>query len=390
MKNIINGFLGLLGYAIVRAETRNRLLSGQSYAPEQPAPAQEAPKAAEASPLDTAERATENFNRWVADEAEGALRRNTGAHNFRLIAKTEEPTVSVPETYMQTLLRESLALRDKSGEIARLNRELAILKHSLSTGQQALAGAQPIKDVQAPAKGELYTPIYNYDGLRNDPKIIHNHDFMRDPRFVKAYRRGSANAGAEYQHYYWRVHVAIWCASLALSLEGDFVECGVYRGLLSTSIMAYFDWNQVKRNFYLFDTFEGVDERQLSDEEISKGTIAHFREMYKEDIYGDVVKNFSEFKDAKVIKGIVPYSLSTVDIDKVSYLSIDMNNAAPEIAAVNYFWDRLSPGAPILLDDYGFINYETQKHAFDAWAKEKQVQILALPTGQGLIIKPGK
>ena len=111
--------------------------------------------------------------------------------------------------------------------------------------------------------------------------------------------------------------------------------------------------------------------------------------MYNTDIYSDVVKNFSEFKNVKIVKGIVPESLSTVDINRVAYLSIDMNNAAPEIAAVNYFWDRLSPGAPILLDDYGFINYETQKHAFDAWANEHNVQILALPTGQGLIIKPG-
>jgi hypothetical protein len=65
-----------------------------------------------------------------------------------------------------------------------------------------------------------------------------------------------------------------------------------------------------------------------------------------------------------------------------------MNNSTPEIAAANHFWDRLSPGAPILLDDYGFVNYEVQKKAFDAWAARHGVHILALPTGQGLMIKP--
>ena len=65
-----------------------------------------------------------------------------------------------------------------------------------------------------------------------------------------------------------------------------------------------------------------------------------------------------------------------------------MNNATPEIAAVNHFWDKLQPGAPVLLDDYGFVRYEVQKQAFDAWAAEHGVEILALPTGQGLIIKP--
>ncbi len=65
-----------------------------------------------------------------------------------------------------------------------------------------------------------------------------------------------------------------------------------------------------------------------------------------------------------------------------------MNNAALEIAAINYFWDRLVPGAPIVLDDYGFVTYEAQKKAFDQWATEHDINILGLPTGQGLMIKP--
>lgn len=116
--------------------------------------------------------------------------------------------------------------------------------------------------------------------------------------------------------------------------------------------------------------------------------IPHFRIGYGEDFYQDVVKNFAEFKDVIVVRGSVPDTLAGANIDKVAYLSIDMNNAAPEIAAANYFWDRLSPGAPVLLDDYGFVRYEAQKAAFDAFAKERGVEILALPTGQGLMIKP--
>lgn len=65
-----------------------------------------------------------------------------------------------------------------------------------------------------------------------------------------------------------------------------------------------------------------------------------------------------------------------------------MNCAAPEIAAAEYFWDRMSPSAVMLLDDYGFVSYEEQKNAFDEFARKKAVEILALPTGQGVIIKP--
>jgi len=152
--------------------------------------------------------------------------------------------------------------------------------------------------------------------------------------------------------------------------------------------MAYLDWNRIDRRFFLFDTFTGIDEQIVSDEEVASGNLGFFREMHKEDIYDDVVRNFAEFKNVEIIRGSVPSTLSAVDIRSVAYLSIDMNNVTPEIAAINHFWDKLQPGAPVLLDDYGFVRYETQKRAFDAWAAQRGVEILAIPTGQGLIIKP--
>jgi Macrocin-O-methyltransferase (TylF) len=282
-----------------------------------------------------------------------------------------------------TLQRESWLLREQSGEAAALRRQLAFL----AAGQSELAMSFARTEQDAAAGNGLYTPIYDYVGLRTDPGIIHNHDFMRDTRFVAAYRRGIAAALSD-QQAYWRVHVALWCASLAMRLNGCFVECGVWRGLLTSAIMNYFDWNACDRNFYLFDTFRGIDERQLSDEEIAKGNIAHFRREHQKAIFDEVVQNFSEFKNVSIIRGSVPETLKSIKIAQVCYLSLDMNNAAPEIAAATYFWDRLVAGAPILLDDYGWVTYEVQKRAFDKWASERNVTILALPTGQGLIIKP--
>lgn len=73
---------------------------------------------------------------------------------------------------------------------------------------------------------------------------------------------------------------------------------------------------------------------------------------------------------------------------RVCYLSLDMNCAAPEIAAAEYFWDKLVPGAVIVLDDYGWQKHDEQQPAFDRFAREKGVMVLLLPTGQGLIFKP--
>lgn len=233
---------------------------------------------------------------------------------------------------------------------------------------------------------ELYVPVYDFDGLRTDPRIIHNHDFMRDPKFSRAYQRG-VEANRLDHKYYWRVHTVLWAARHALNIEGDFVECGVNRGMLSSAIVDYLDWNSLNKSFYLFDTFNGIDESQVTEEEFSKGNMPHFRMCYEE-CYDDVVKNFINYDRINIIKGSVPSTLNNVSIDRVAFLSIDMNNATPEIAAVRHFWPLMSSGAMVVLDDYGFVSYEAQKRAHDALAEEFGVSILALPTGQGVMLKP--
>jgi hypothetical protein len=69
-------------------------------------------------------------------------------------------------------------------------------------------------------------------------------------------------------------------------------------------------------------------------------------------------------------------------------LHLDMNCAPPEVAALEYFWDRLSPGAVILLDDYAQSTFIAQKIALDEATSRKDVKILTLPTGQGFFLKP--
>jgi hypothetical protein len=60
----------------------------------------------------------------------------------------------------------------------------------------------------------------------------------------------------------------------------------------------------------------------------------------------------------------------------------------PELAAIQFVWERLVPGAVVLLDDYAYYGYLSQKLAMDQFAQEKGVKILSLPTGQGLLLKP--
>ena len=107
--------------------------------------------------------------------------------------------------------------------------------------------------------------------------------------------------------------------------------------------------------------------------------------------FESVTKTFKDFDNVIIVKGKVPDTLSQVSSKKIAFLSIDMNLVYPEIKAGEYFWDKLVPGAMIVLDDYAFsASYDEQRIAWDSFAKEKGVQILTMATGQGLIIKPFK
>jgi hypothetical protein len=228
--------------------------------------------------------------------------------------------------------------------------------------------------------------IYDWDGLTS----IHNHDFMIDPAFVKAYQR-ALKSGSSELHIYWRIHVALWAARAASMVDGDFIECGVNTGIISSAIMEYLDWNSLNKKFYLFDTFSGIDPRYLTEEEKKDGKLEYNQRIMDSGGYTDIElvrKNFSQWDNVEIVKGALPETLSRVKIEKIAFVHLDMNCAIPEYEAIKHFWPQMLPGALLLLDDYAFFGYESQKKSMDQFAAEAKVSILSLPTGQGLAIKP--
>jgi hypothetical protein len=100
-----------------------------------------------------------------------------------------------------------------------------------------------------------------------------------------------------------------------------------------------------------------------------------------------VEQNFAEWPGVELVVGEIPGSFNQVQVDQVAFLHVDLNHARPEEAAIRHFWPRLVDGAAIVLDDYGFAGYESQRATHDRLSRELGYSILALPTGQGLIIK---
>ena len=87
------------------------------------------------------------------------------------------------------------------------------------------------------------------------------------------------------------------------------------------------------------------------------------------------------------MQGTVPDVLPAIPTTQVAFLHLDMNSALPERAALEFFWDKLTRGGVVLLDDYVYRGHEQQGAAIDAVARARHADVLALPTGQGLIVR---
>ena len=211
---------------------------------------------------------------------------------------------------------------------------------------------------------------------------------LNEPKFLKAWEHAKIGNQEGWKgktpDVRWRAHTALWAAKQGLSLKGDFVECGVFLGLLSLTICHYLDFGKVPKSFWLFDTFKG-----LPLENLDQGDRDVAQQINKQyfDCYDLAKRNFAPFENAKLIKGRLPESLEKANIDRIAYLSMDLNNVAAEKAVIEELWGRLSSSAIVVIDDYGWKAFADQHEMWNAFAASKARSILLMPTGQGVLIK---
>jgi O-methyltransferase len=271
--------------------------------------------------------------------------------------------------------------------------------------KQATSPDQPTEPEPAPTEAER-AQAFNIavQRLREDHRGIYWGDrmltldksagFLDDPVFAAAL---SAIRGSHVYDQYnapdtiaWRLHTLVWAAEQAVQIEGDFVECGTFKGDMAFVIATILGNRLEDRTFRLFDSFEGFSPALARPDDYpdNPGFIEFANGIYGQDgLHGFVSDRFHAMRHVKVIKGFLPESLDGETPDRIAFLHLDLNSSRAEIACLELLFDRMSPGGVVVLDDYGWKAFRPQKLAEDGFFRERGYSVLELPTGQGLVMR---
>jgi len=105
------------------------------------------------------------------------------------------------------------------------------------------------------------------------------------------------------------------------------------------------------------------------------------------ELFAKVTQRFAGYPFVKVIKGYVPESFEQGFPEQIAFAHIDLNQAPAEVEALKRIVPRMVPGSILVLDDYGWWAYRAQKEAEDPLLASFGLDVLELPTGQGIVFK---
>lgn len=151
----------------------------------------------------------------------------------------------------------------------------------------------------------------------------------------------------------------------SLKVPGAIAELGVYRGDLAEKLNALFP----DRPIFLFDTFEGFDQRDVDEElrrDLSRANICEFQDTSIE----LVRSRLTHPEQAIFRKGLFPDTARGLEEERYCLVSLDADLYAPILAGLRYFWPRLNKGGMILLHDYGNERFRGARQAVDEFEAE--------------------
>jgi O-methyltransferase len=174
---------------------------------------------------------------------------------------------------------------------------------------------------------------------------------------------------------------------LEKKIPGDVVEMGVLNGGSSNYIRAVLNIFQSDKEFHAYDSWQGVPAPTEHDDfppfPYLKGELTGSREQYIKRLQGQGLELpiihsgwFAEIPDDEY-----PSNIAFAYLDSDLYQSI--------LDSWNKIYERLSPGAVVLVDDYGMLRTPGVKRACDTFLLNKPESIVLCPEPYQGYCEPG-
>jgi hypothetical protein len=204
-------------------------------------------------------------------------------------------------------------------------------------------------------------------GLQRLPDAAHldrTHPDL-EPAFASLYGRCAPYTMTSVERMY-----ALWQAIGYVhghAIDGDVVECGVWRGGSSMlAALALREAGGEERTLWLYDTFEGMSEPTEHDVDLTGARMVDEWEAHRgntDDLifaYGglDEVKHnmaATGYPSDRVrfVQGKVEDTIPGASPERIALLRLDTDWYESTRHELEQFYERLSPGGVLIVDDYG-------------------------------------
>jgi O-methyltransferase len=208
-------------------------------------------------------------------------------------------------------------------------------------------------------------------------------DIDRDPLFLEVF-----NAAREYTMTSKEVMFSLYQAVRFVAdrqIMGDFVECGVWRG--GSSLLAALSFRQLEklragsiclqhpRQFWLYDTFEGMTQPTSVDVDIGGHTAQDYIDQFGDEGHwcyadlDDVRRTFTAYgfddNELRLVKGDVIDTLKKTLPERIAILRLDTDWYESTKLELEVLYPRLVRGGVLIIDDYG--HWEGSRQAVDEY-----------------------
>lgn len=142
------------------------------------------------------------------------------------------------------------------------------------------------------------------------------------------------------------------------NIDGDLVECGVYKGGNILGMMEYCNYFNLNKTIWVYDTFSGMTQPKNIDIDIHNNSASNIMDSVKcDESLSNFQKNISKSKYnyLKIIVGDVCETLCVNDNvpDKIALLRLDTDWHDSTKCELDILYPKVVSGGSIIIDDYG-------------------------------------